>query len=152
MSSTISKCWKFMKWKQMVLAKPEVPSRNLFGTHKNLISPNEARCATVSASSVSHMWYKSQRKCTKCPKKAVMYNYFWLYTYKGAISSYVRTNIFTWIHLVKPILTVGVEGLHTAFNLSWSRAIAKVSNWHIFHNMFFAKALYVVTAVRLTTV
>lgn len=136
----------------MVLATPEILSWHLFGNHKkNLIFPNEARCATISARSVSHMWHKSQRKCTKYPKKAVIYNYFWLYTYKEAISCYVRTNIFTSIHLVKPLLPVGVEGLHTAFNLSQSWAIAKVSNWHIFHNTFLAKALYMVTVVRLTT-
>jgi len=37
---------------------------------KNLIVPNEARHATVSARSESHVWYKSQRKCTKYPQKS----------------------------------------------------------------------------------
>jgi len=39
-------------------------------------SPQMKPGVTLSASSVSHMWYKSRRKCTKCPKKAVIYNYF----------------------------------------------------------------------------
>ena len=85
------------------------------------------------------------------PKKQ-LFNYIWLCTYKGAISSYVRTNIFTSIHLVKPLLLVGVKGLHTAFNLSRSQVIAKAMNWHIFQNTLLAKALYVVIVVRLTTV
>jgi hypothetical protein len=109
----------------MVLAKSD-----LFGNNKKTHLLKHSLFLQPAVSHMRHQFVEKAHNMYQRGSYLVIFDSIQSKEIYPVMSKVTYSLHFTSLHLVEPLLPVGVEGLQRALNLSWARAIAKATNQH----------------------